>query len=291
MVTTVSDGFNELKQRTNITDNQASVVSTTQYQIRSVMNSSFNVLEDFLQGSYPRETMIAPLSEADIDIFIVLNPEYYQQNNQRQLLSRVQAVLRNRYSTTKDITPDGQAVTIEFQSMGFCVDVVPAFYANGGGFMIPDTQGLWIRTNPKVHQQISTRLNQANSGKLVPFIKMIKAWNSNIRKPFRGFHLEVLAWDIFGSGFQINDYQSALLNFFNIGASKITTQNADPAGYNQDVGNYIIGQEEVQFSRSCFVNAYQSALNAVRYESQGQTQLAINSWREIFGNYFPTYGY
>ena len=40
------------------------------------MNSGFKILDDFLTGSYARSTMIAPLTEADIDVFVVLDSGY-----------------------------------------------------------------------------------------------------------------------------------------------------------------------------------------------------------------------
>ena len=48
------------------------------------MERDFNVLDSFLTGSYSRHTMIAPLNEADIDIFIVLDPSYYEKDGQAQ---------------------------------------------------------------------------------------------------------------------------------------------------------------------------------------------------------------
>ena len=36
------------------------------------------VADDFLTGSYRRQTMIAPLKEADVDIFAIFPVSYYQ---------------------------------------------------------------------------------------------------------------------------------------------------------------------------------------------------------------------
>ena len=90
--------------------------------------------------------MIAPLKEADVDIFVVLDPQYYSsdQNGPANLLDRVKRVLKKSYAETTDISRNGQAVTIKFSD--FCVDVVPAFYRTGGGYLIPDSVlKRWIR--------------------------------------------------------------------------------------------------------------------------------------------------
>ncbi|MED1945892.1 hypothetical protein ABE237_21950 [Brevibacillus formosus] len=55
--------------------------------------------------------MIAPLKEADIDIFAVLHSDYYYKHDQSSLLDMVKRVLRKEYTKTPDISRNGQAVT------------------------------------------------------------------------------------------------------------------------------------------------------------------------------------
>src|SRR5262249_60237311 len=92
--------------------------------------------DSFLAGSYRRSTMIAPLTQADVDIFVVLDPSYYEANGQASLLDKVKRTLQKTYSKTPEISRNGQAVTITFTD--FKVDVVPAFYSTAGGYLIPD---------------------------------------------------------------------------------------------------------------------------------------------------------
>jgi tRNA nucleotidyltransferase (CCA-adding enzyme) len=145
MSTTIDQGFAKLQQNLEITDLQEKTVSTRQQNVREAVEGHLKVLDSFLTGSYRRNTMIAPLSEADIDIFIVLSAEYYQPEGQASLLDRVKRVLQRTYPKTPDISRNGQAVTIRFTD--FKVDVVPAFYRNGGGYFIPDSVlRRWIAT-------------------------------------------------------------------------------------------------------------------------------------------------
>jgi hypothetical protein len=58
------------------------------------------------------------------------------------------------------------------------VDVVPAFYRQGGGYLIPNTiEKRWIPTNSKVHETFMSNANAAHGSDLVPIVKMIKGWN------------------------------------------------------------------------------------------------------------------
>lgn len=124
------------------------------------------VLEDFLTGSYMRSTMIAPHSDADVDVFIVLDAKYYSQDGYATLLDKVRGVLKKSYTEATDISRNGQAVTIQFASCS--MDIVPGFYRTGGGFLIPDARGKrWIPTDPKKHVEIWSSQNTAHSGSLV----------------------------------------------------------------------------------------------------------------------------
>ena len=89
------------------------------------------------------------------------------------------------------ICRNGQAVTITFTD--FCVDVVPGFHRQGGGYLIPDaTGGRWLSTDPKRHVEIWSAANQAPEGDLSPLVKMLKAWNRAHGGFLRSFHLEAL---------------------------------------------------------------------------------------------------
>ncbi|RWX58064.1 nucleotidyltransferase, partial [Mesorhizobium sp. M4B.F.Ca.ET.089.01.1.1] len=111
MVTTISEGFRQFRTNLEITSLQESTTSSRQQNVRDTVAEDFEVLESFLTGSYRRNTMIAPLTTADIDVFIVLDPKYYTDQSQHALLSSVMTTLKKRYPKTPKIKPDGQAVT------------------------------------------------------------------------------------------------------------------------------------------------------------------------------------
>lgn len=289
MAMTVKSSFKTLKSNLEITDIQQTTVSTRQKNVREALESELIVLDSFLTGSYSRSTMIAPLSQADIDVFAVLDPSYYEAAGQSNLLDKVKHVLKKTYPKTPEISRNGQAVTITFSD--FLVDVVPAFYRQGGGFLIPSTHGggIWIATDPKKHVQISSNANADHNGDLVPLVKMIKCWNRTIDRYFRSFHLEVLAWSIF-DGVSISDYPSGIRYFFDKGQHLVSQQNPDPAGYNDDVGYYINTREKIDAAVSQFSTAYNRACKAEAYDKDGKVEDAVNEWRKIFGNSFPSFG-
>ena len=293
MATTVKQSFQKLKENLKITNLQEETVSTRQKSVRAVLDAGLTVKESFLSGSYLRSTMIAPLSDADVDIFAVLDVQYYhnyngQNGGQAGLLDLVKRTLRKTYTKTPDISRNGQAVTIRFDD--FMVDVVPAFYRQDGGFLIPNSISQnWIGTDPKKHVEIVAGANHSHQRDLVPIIKMIKGWNKNISSYFMSFHLEVLALRIFDN-VTISDFPSGMRFFFDKSRDLITKQNADPAGFGGDVGSYINTKEKIEEAVGKFQVAYERAIKAEDFDKRGYVRNAIEMWAKIFGDYFPVYG-
>ena len=178
MATAVKQAFQVFKQNLEITDLQSETVSSRQQAVRKVIEAGMTVNDSFLTGSYSRSTMIAPLSEADIDIFFVLDARYFhhynnQNGGQAGLLDWVKRTLRKTYVQTPDISRNGQAVTIRFTD--FTVDVVPGFSRQGGGYLIPNSiKQSWLSTDPKKHVAIVSAANTAHAGSFVPLIKMLR---------------------------------------------------------------------------------------------------------------------
>ena len=289
MAITVKSSFQRLKENLEITNLQTTTVSTRQQNIRKAVADEMTVHDSFLTGSYSRNTLIAPLNEADIDIFIVLDSSYYHDlSGPVALLEKVKNVLKITYPKTPDISRNGQAVTIQFTD--FMVDVVPGFKRQGGGFLIPNSvSNNWIETDPKKHVEIMSSANSSHNSDLVPLIKMIKGWNKKQNSHFSSFHLEVLALHIL-KGVTISDFPSGIRYFFDKCRDLISKKNLDPAGYGGDVGSYINTQEKIKEAVDILQLAYDRALKGEEYDRQGYVKSAIETWQKVFDDYFPAYG-
>ena len=293
MATSVLQAFQGLKGNLEITDLQAETVSDRQQTVRHVVESDLSVADSFLTGSYRRNTMIAPLSEADVDIFIVLDTRYFynykegKNGGQAGLLDLLKRTLRKKYTRTPDISRNGQAVTIRFED--FMVDVVPAFNRQGGGYLIPNSLSQsWISTDPKQHVELFSRENAAHNGDFIPLVKMIKAWNKGSGQYFRSFHLEVLALQILND-VTISDFPSGVRYVFDKGREKLRYQTPDPAGFPGDVGGYISSQAQITEAIGRFQRSFDQAIKAEDFARRGAIAEAISQWHNIFGDYFPTY--
>jgi len=286
MAKTIDEAFRLLRSNLEITGLQEQTVSTRQTNIREVIEKDFSVLDTFLAGSYRRSTMIAPLAEADVDIFVVLDPFYHSAHGQQTLLESVRRSLLKTYTRTPKIRPDGHAVTITFTE--FKVDVVPGFYRQGGGYLIPDTElGRWIATDPKRHVEIWTAANKSHNGNLVPLLKMLKGWNKS-RELFKSFHLETLALTAL-DGVRIDSFPSGLRYVFDKARSMIRVRVADPAGYSDDVGAHVTTTAAMDNLIGRLDWAYRRAREAEQLTQAGRTEAAFAKWSLILKDYFPAY--
>lgn len=287
MAKTIASSFQKLKENLEITGLQKSTVSTRQNNVRDVVAAEMDVLDSFLTGSYSRSTMISPLSEADIDIFIVLDSKYYEANGQASLLDKVRKVLLKTYTKTPKISRNGQAVTITFTD--FIVDVVPAFYRKGGGYLIPNSlQNTWIQTNPKIHVDVVTSENSSHNGDLIPLIKMVKGWNKKINNDFVSFYLELITMEIL-KNVMISDFPSGMRFFFDKGRERIKTKAHDLVEYGAQI-NGLRNCKTVEDAIKRFETAYSRAIKAEQYAKNGHIENAVNEWKKIFEDYFPAYG-
>lgn len=293
MALTIPASFERLKTNLEITMPQGTTVSTRQQAVRACISNAMTVVDDFLTGSYARSTMINPLKEADIDIFIALDPKYYYHYNGQNggpagLLDYTKRTLLKTYTTTPDISRNGQAVTIRFTD--FVVDVVVGFNRTGGGYLIANSvNNHWLETDPKKHVSIMTEANKAHNGDLVRIIKMIKGWNKTHGSFFRSFHLEVLALEVF-KNVTISDYPSGVRFFFDKVRTNVKAQNLDPAGYGDDIGRYINSQTKVAEAVAHFQTALDQSLRAEQLAKNNDIRGAVDTWRKVFSNYFPAYG-
>jgi hypothetical protein len=289
---TIADSFARLRSNLEITDIQASVVSTRQQTVRRTVANGLTVVDDFLTGSYARSTMISPLSEADIDIFLCLDASYFQRYNNANggpaaLLNLARQTIRKTYTSTPDISRNGQAVTIRFSD--FVVDVVIGFHRNGGGYIIANAvSNFWLSTDPKKHVEIFSEANKRHNGNLVPLIKMIKGWNKANGSFFRSFHLECLALQAL-TNVTITDFPSGLRFFFQQAMSRVRSPCYDPAGYGDNIGRYITPATVDEAVRK-FQGAFNSAMAAEQYARRGQIPQSIEIWRHLLPNHFPAYG-
>lgn len=284
---TVTEAFAEFKSRLELTPAEREKAASRHPGVRTAIGEVWDLIEDFLTGSYKRDTKIRPLS--DIDLSVVLNGDeygdlyYYGNQGYARVLDDLESILHKAYLRTP-VRVQSHSVNLDFSDFGF--DVVPAFRDKGGFYWIPDQdRGKWIKSYPKHHTKIPSEMNDLCDGKLKPVIKMFKCWNRNSGDILKSFHIEALSLKIFREGIPTS-FQEALSHFFYGASFYMDYQCYDPADGAKQIDDYLTSVQRVRLKTE-LESSWDEANMALDLEAEGQHSLAVSVWKELIGKPFP----
>jgi hypothetical protein len=281
----VSEAFDELRKRLEITDEEQSFASKKHQEIRAHLRDHFEHVEDFLTGSYARHTKTKPLR--DVDIFFVLPTSGKSRYTPSSVLETFRSVLASEYGSDR-VPSRRRSVKVEFgkDTPVSSFDVVPAFPRSGGGYEIPDTKlNSWIATDPTAHADLGTAKNKDLNDNWKPLVKMIKGANREAGEPAKpSFLLEVMALKLVIPRF--GGFPLELQSFFHTASDEIHSEWPDPADLGPPVNDEMSTDDKTAAS-SFLKKAALIAEEARRLEDDSDYSNALWKWRELFGSYMP----
>lgn len=275
------------------------------------------IMDSFLTGSYARKTKLYPLD--DIDVMVVIdghslfptdagshvtthyvagdtqginNPihNHIRNNNVSSeiIMELFQNALLETFPDATVIRHDGQAVNVRLVSYGLGIDVVPCFHikahstAHRDMYYIPQGKGnaYWLKTNPKIDEQISKNLHTRHNDKLRGIIKLLKYWNreKNANR-ISSYHLETLIWNVFHNHpSAVTSLTSGIQYFFNNARPYLEVPCPDATGIGDYVDKYMTPQDR-QLSLAAF-DAARRSLGAL----SGLLPPPLNKWKGVFGD-------
>ncbi|MEV4678655.1 CBASS oligonucleotide cyclase [Actinomadura sp. NPDC049382] len=266
-----------------ITQTEQDLAKARHAAIRDFVKKHWHLTDDFLTGSYRRDTKTKKLK--DIDIFVVIDLDGpqgpFREQAPIQVIDALETLLRRKWP---DARRDGMAVVIPYgpDDEVMSIDVVPAFARQGGGYFIPNpSAGSWLATNPKQHHELSIVKNEECGGKYVPFVKMIKGINRELGEPVApSFLLEVMALEMSKPPF--GRYQDEIVMFLATAAERIFDVWPDPAGLGGDV-NAVMNATQKRLAADALTQAQAIAERAVDLADDEQERAAYEQWKKLFG--------
>ena len=286
----VKDAFEKFKHRLEISPTEEQDASRRHTELREYLRSKLDVADDFLTGSYRRDTKTKPL--ADVDVFLVL-ADVGEKDDPNDVLMRVHDVLVDKYGESR-VETDRPAVRVDYgpenagaEDKVVSMEVVPAF-TKGDHHRIADpaTSG-WMSTDPKVHATLATDANKAFSDEWKPLVKMIKAWNRNQGEPVEpSFLIEVMALKLI-RGEWTGGYPREIRAFFASAAEQIDESWADPAGLGSPVSDQLhLDPYVLDAARTALRDAERQCGEAIRLEQSSGSGAANEAWQRLFGPLF-----
>ncbi|NTX41329.1 nucleotidyltransferase [Myxococcus sp. CA033] len=256
---TVEQGVQDLLEGMELTQPQREAVTRQHEVVCKVLRERLKLEEQFLSGSYGRGTAIRPLH--DVDLFVVMDPTRFPRDDSSPdaLLQQVRGAFMQEWSERKPPTPQRHSLGLDFTTSGIHIDVVPAYKGSRGGYVIPQRDtGMWIPTDPKVHEVAGMRADEKAGHRLNHLIKLVKQWNRNqASSPLRSFHLEVMSHEAFTS-MPRGSYLEVLEVLFQFLSERVMRPCVDPAGLGNAVDARMDEGRRREFARDLLRGAAQT---------------------------------
>jgi len=278
--------------------------------------------KDVFMGSFARRTKKKELD--DIDIMIALNGEgsvYHEFNdrieiyvsdaayrlkalcwektnilNSRKVINKFISLLVQVPQYEKaDIKLNMEAATLNLKSYPWTFDLVPCFFTQKDCYgkdyyLIPDGNGDWKKTDPRIDRQRVTDINQSHDGNVLNVIRLMKYWNKRPTMPSMSSYLiENLILNYYSTKFvKASKYVDLeipeVLHYIK---NKIFYPVNDPKEIQGNI-NQLSHEKQDKISKRANID-YEKSLEARDLENKGLHKLSIKKWGEIFGYNFPIY--
>lgn len=270
-------------------------------------------------GSFSRRTKIRELD--DIDMMIVMHAEgstYTQsgktfyispgadsrfQNylnetgewvNSRRVVNKFVSSLKSvpQYSAA-DSKRQGEAATLNLKSYTWNFDIVPAFLtkpdSNGNTFyLIPDGNGNWKQTDPRIDKDRATRVNQKHNGNVLNVIRLVKYWKRKRGVPAIGSYLlETIMLNYYDELAKDSMSESLGIEFadaLQVLASAIVGYVEDQKNFQGDI-NHLSSEEQKKVREMALEDA-NNAKEALSIEFT-DPEKSGKIWQKVLGKDFP----
>ena len=278
--------------------------------------------KDIFFGSFARRTKKRDLD--DIDMMIALSAEggiYQEFTNKieiyvsesayklkalcfdntkilssRKVINKFISLLNNVPQYEKaEIKRNMEAGILNLRSYPWTFDLVPCFFTqkdwfNKDYYLIPDGQGHWKKTDPRIDRNRVTDINQLHDGNVLNVIRLMKYWNKRPTMPsISSYLLENIILDFYSTQYTKSSgyVDLEVPNILQYIQTSVFYPVNDPKGIQGNI-NHLSPDEQDKISNRAYFD-YLRALEARIFEEEGNHKFAIAKWREICGCNFPTY--
>lgn len=187
MTATATSWLNDLSSLFTPTATQFDGAKGHKASIETRLDYVLGVYRMFEIGSLRHGTGVWQYSDADY----LVSLKGIQPSSPLTTLTKVKEALQARFTSTT-ITIRQPAVVCHF-SDGI-VEVVPGYIASGGGYMIADPRGGWMKSFPEEHNKYVNEINAKHSGGgAKKLARHLKIWKYKRNVPVSSCYLEMRA--------------------------------------------------------------------------------------------------
>jgi hypothetical protein len=194
-----------------------------------------------------------------------------------------------------EIQRDKPAAVLRLSSHPWSFDIVPSFRtaAEPDGrtyYIIPDGQGHWTKTDPRMDQERTERINGRHDGNLWNVIRLIKFWNKRRSvTTMLSYLLESMVLDLYETGGRASARpEEEVPRVLRHISKSIVADYQDPKGIQGNI-NELPPEERRKLSATALSHAEHGEAG-LRETAGGDEKAAIQRWREVLGTDLPAYG-
>lgn len=327
MANTVNTAFNEFNKDIVNLDSERTIKANSSRDWLFIQLNNLDSKEDLdfpikyqekhiKYGSFARKTKIRELDDVDIMFCLNANGATYSKNyetykiltpnadyrlkylsdndilNSRKVVNKLKSSLAQiAHYKSADLHSRGEAATLNLQSYEWVFDIVPCFYTTTNLYLIPDGNGNWKSTDPRIDQNLVSNTNQNYDGKALQLIRTLKYWNKHHSShTLTSYLFEQIVLNFINSRSTLSQYiDFDIRDFYYYLSLNIYNSVNDPKGIQGDLNKLTYLEKKSVSEKSS--TTYNKAKEATSAETEEKNQSkAINKWREIFGAKFPIYG-
>ena len=283
MVTrTTADAFTVFDDNLKLDPTQRHAAERHHNEITEALRSVGIVVSAFLQGSFARKTMLAPLRDVD-KVVILASP--MRGMTPSRVMDLVQAAIAAKYPTTT-FERSRHAIKIDFGPESFYFDTVPAWETetDDDDIEIANLEtGGWERSNTRQLIRVVAERNRVCSGRFIHQARMGKQAVRNLLDGIvPGLHVETWAYRVIAEPMA---HDEACARILAAGAQLLGTPYTDPTG--GDMISARLKPDVVVTAKPVLDKAAADAEEARRLADSGLHEGAIRIWHCIFGDCFP----
>lgn len=269
--------------------------------------------EIYNYGSFSRKTKIRRLDDIDFMLIFSADGATYgtidntikisvpnSANNLYKLLDdnghlssrKVANKIKNNISKVAqyqkaEIRSSQEAVILNLSSYDWSFDIIPAFmtseeYDGRSYYLIPDGNGHWKKTDPRIDQTRVTDANKATEFNVLEFIRIIKFWNKIQNIKISSYLMENIVLTYFENEFIWSNKEYQLMSFFKYLKNAIWLSVNDPKGIQGDLNDLEFSKKQSIEEKASVCE--EAARRAIEYEEENDYEDADKQWRIIFGD-------
>lgn len=212
--------------------------------VRAVINKVRKALENEIEdvsitpvygGSVRKHTYVNGIS--DVDSLFVLKGEAATTRPPGVVLDQFEGAIKAKFPDAS-IARDNMAVGLELDGIRF--EVLPAIRVDGVLHIPSASKDKWSKIKPESFFSKLSEVNQQNSSKVVPTIKIVKGIIDTFPVDCRltGYHVESLAIEAFKSYDGPQNTKAMVERFFDVARERVLSPIKDRTGQSVHVDSY-----------------------------------------------------